>query len=70
MESPENLEELIIATLALDPRPGYERGNSKVDGQTWVTQLYQYDIVWTVEKEYCEVLAIKESPEPTTTSFS
>ena len=45
----EQQRRLIEETLALDPRPGYERGRDGKPGQRWNMQVSNYSVFWTVE---------------------
>ena len=47
-EEAQALRALVDETLALDPRPGYERGKDGRPNQRWNTQIDQYSLFWTV----------------------
>lgn len=56
-----HLKNLISETLALDPRPGYERGDSSLDGRSWGVKLMDHEIKWTVKDNVCLVLALSKT---------
>ena len=52
-----NLSNLIVEILSLDPRPAYKPGN---DSRTYGTKLYDLDIKWVVKDDYVEVKDIQK----------
>jgi hypothetical protein len=54
------LRQLIVETLALDPRPGYERGQSSLANQQWGVQMSGVDIKWKVEGSRCIVIKLND----------
>ena len=52
-----NLSNLIVEILSLDPRPAYKLGN---DSRTYGTKLYDLDIKWVVKDDYVEVKDIQK----------
>ena len=57
-ERPRELQQLIEDTIALDPRPGYERGKDGTLGEQWYMAIAEgrsethatFDIAWKVEQ--------------------
>ncbi len=60
-QSPE-LESLIRETLALDPRPAYQRDND--NGREYGVLLDRYNVRWKVAEERLVVLGIEETGAP------
>lgn len=58
--APESLRPLIEETLALDPRPGYERGKDGKPGQRWNMQIQNYSVFWQVVDGIAQVSELAE----------
>ena len=52
------LRALILETLALDPRPGYERLKPSVVGAHWGMNMLNHEVKWTVQDDSCRVFFI------------
>jgi hypothetical protein len=50
-----NMDKLITETLSYDPRPGYERGNPKLDNQSYFIKILGSEIEWSVEEQVCTI---------------
>jgi tRNA-Thr(GGU) m(6)t(6)A37 methyltransferase TsaA len=55
----ESLRLLIVETLALDPRPGYERRKPCHENAYWGTILMGYDVKWRVDGDRCLVFHLE-----------
>jgi tRNA (adenine37-N6)-methyltransferase len=57
------LQQLIEATIALDPRPGYERGKDAKHGAHWYMAIADWDIAWTVAQGIAIITQVKRRPD-------
>lgn len=52
------LQQLIEDTIALDPRPAYERGSDGKEGQTWGMRFRHTDVKWQVINGTAQIVSV------------
>ena len=57
----EALKQLIAETIALDPRPGYERGKDGTSGARWYMKIDDIDVIWKVEQATAIITQIQRA---------
>lgn len=57
----DDLKQLIAETIALDPRPGYERGKDGKSGARWYMTIDDINVIWKVEQATAIITQIQRS---------
>ena len=53
---------MIESTIALDPRPAWERGKVGNANQSWGVKIEKCDVKWTVTEQGACIISIEVEP--------